>query len=65
MTEAAREPVRGHQPGQADFRAILPEDTEWKPFAAFPPAARLAIVVGEPDPKGLTQSGSNYLAVRR
>ncbi len=48
----AREPVRPHQPGQAVFRGILPEDIEWKPFAAFPPAARLAIVVGEPVREG-------------
>ena len=50
--ETAREPVRSHQPGQADFRAILPEEIEWKPFAAFPPSARLAIVVGEPAREG-------------
>jgi hypothetical protein len=31
MAETAREPVRPHQPGQADFRAILPEEIEWKP----------------------------------
>ena len=46
--ETAREPVRLHQPGQAVFRAILPEEIEWKPFAAFPRSARLAIVAGEP-----------------
>ena len=46
--ETAREPVRPHQPGQAVFRAILPEEIEWKPFAAFPRSARLAIVAGEP-----------------
>jgi quercetin dioxygenase-like cupin family protein len=50
--ETAREPVRPHQPGQADFRAILPEEIEWKPFAAFPSSARLAIVVGEPVREG-------------
>ena len=50
--KAAREPVRPHQPGQAVFRAILPEEIEWKPFAAFPPSARLAIVVGEPAREG-------------
>jgi quercetin dioxygenase-like cupin family protein len=50
--EAAIETVRPHQTGQADFRAILPEDIEWKPFAAFPPSARLAIVVGEPAREG-------------
>ena len=50
--KAAREPVRPHQPGQAVFGAILPEDIEWKPFAAFPPSARLAIVVGDPVREG-------------
>jgi len=46
--EATRGTVRPHQPGQAIFRAILPEEIEWKPFAAFPPAVRLAVVVGQP-----------------
>src|SRR6476469_2863471 len=45
---AAKKTVRSHQPGQDVFRAILPEIIEWKPFAVFPPSARLAIVVGEP-----------------
>ena len=40
--------VRDHQPGEAVFRAILPEDIDWKPFPAFPPSARLAVLVGEP-----------------
>jgi len=35
--------VRPHQPGQAAFRAILSEDIDWKPFAAFPAEARLAL----------------------
>jgi quercetin dioxygenase-like cupin family protein len=48
----AREPVRPHQAGQGVFRAILPEEIEWKPFAAFPQAARLAIVAGEPRREG-------------
>jgi quercetin dioxygenase-like cupin family protein len=43
---------RVHQPGEADFRSILPEDIEWKPFPAFPPSAQLAIVVGEPSKPG-------------
>ena len=25
-----------HQPDQADFKAILPEDIDWRPFPAFP-----------------------------
>jgi quercetin dioxygenase-like cupin family protein len=41
-----------HQPGQAVFRTILPEEIQWQPFPAFPPSARLAIVVGEPLQKG-------------
>jgi len=26
----------------------LPDETDWNPFAAFPPAVRLAVVVGNP-----------------
>ena len=42
-----------HQLDQAVFRPTLPEDIEWEPFPAFPPPARLAVVVGrlsEPAP---------------
>ncbi len=52
ITGATRGTARPHQPGQAVFRAILPEDIEWKPFAAFPPSARLAVLVGEPSEDG-------------
>jgi len=48
IAEATRRAVRPHQPGQAVFRAILSEEIDWKPFAAFPPSVRLAVVVGEP-----------------
>ena len=48
LMEATEERVRPHQPGQAAFRAILPEEIDWKPFAAFPPSVRLAVVVGQP-----------------
>ena len=41
-----------HQPGEADFRSVLPEDIDWKPFPAFPPSARLAVVVGDPTKAG-------------
>jgi hypothetical protein len=41
--------VRDHQPGEAIFRPILPEDIDWKPF---PPSARLAVLVGEPSQAG-------------
>lgn len=43
---------RHHQPGQSEFKAILSEDIEWKPFPAFPPSVRLAVVVGEPSQPG-------------
>jgi len=41
-----------HQPGEAEFRSVFPEDIDWKPFSAFPTPARLAIVVGEPTKPG-------------
>jgi quercetin dioxygenase-like cupin family protein len=43
---------RAHQPDQDLFHAIRPEDIEWKPFAPFPPAARLAVLVGNPNQPG-------------
>ena len=45
---AAQSGVRSHQPGQEVFKAILSEDIDWKPFPAFPPSVRLAVVVGQP-----------------
>jgi quercetin dioxygenase-like cupin family protein len=33
--------------------SILPEALDWKPFPAFPPEARLAILVGHPAEAGL------------
>ncbi len=33
-------------------KSVLPEDIEWKPFAAFPPSVRLAVLVGEPSEPG-------------
>ncbi|HEX4571653.1 MAG TPA: cupin domain-containing protein [Dongiaceae bacterium] len=44
--------VRNHQPGQSLFRSVLPEEIEWKAFAAFPPSARLAVIVGDPSQPG-------------
>jgi len=35
------------------LKSILPESLDWKPFAAFPPEARLAVVVGQPTEPGL------------
>lgn len=43
---------RIHQPDEAVFRSILPEDIHWKPFPAFPPAVRLAVLVGNPSEPG-------------
>jgi quercetin dioxygenase-like cupin family protein len=43
---------RSNRRGESAFRAILPEDIEWKPFPAFPPSVRLAVVVGEPSKPG-------------
>jgi len=44
--------TRSHQPDQSAFRAVLPEDIDWRPFPAFPPAARLAVLVGDPAKPG-------------
>jgi quercetin dioxygenase-like cupin family protein len=44
--------VRTHQPDEAVFRSILPEDIDWKVFPAFPPSVRLAAVVGDPSKPG-------------
>jgi len=44
---------RPHQPDQDHFHAILAEDIVWKPFPAFPPAARLAILIGDPRGAGV------------
>ena len=51
--------VRDHQLGEAVFKSILPEDIDWKPFPAFPPSARLAVLVGEP-----TQAGPYLIRVK-
>jgi quercetin dioxygenase-like cupin family protein len=48
-----------HQPGQDLFRVIRSEDVEWRQFAAFPPQARLAILVGDP-----TRAGPYLIRVR-
>ena len=51
-SETEQGAIRPHQPGQAVFRSILSEDIEWKPFPAFPPEVRLAVIVGEPSQPG-------------
>ena len=35
------------------FGAILPDAVDWKPFAALPSPARLAVLVGDPAKSGL------------
>ena len=45
---ARQSEARAHQPGQEVFKSILPDDIEWKPFPAFPPSVRLAVLVGQP-----------------
>ena len=44
---------------KTDSRAILPEDIDWNPFPAFPPGARLAVLVGHP-----TEPGSYVVRVK-
>lgn len=45
-TETPATPV--HQPDQGQFHVIRMEDVVWRPFAAFPTLARLAVLVGDP-----------------
>lgn len=48
LTSPQQRSVAAHQPGQDVFKSVLPEDINWKPFAAFPPSVRLAVIVGQP-----------------
>jgi quercetin dioxygenase-like cupin family protein len=34
------------------FRSVRPDEVDWKPYAAFPPEARLAILAGHPSEPG-------------
>ncbi len=52
IAEVTGASLRRHEPGQEAFRSILSEDLDWKPFAAFPPSVRLAVVVGQPAEAG-------------
>ncbi|MGZ3697982.1 MAG: cupin domain-containing protein, partial [Bdellovibrionota bacterium] len=47
MTLAALK-TQPHEPGKSAFSSILPEEVDWKPFAAFPPEVTLAVLVGDP-----------------
>jgi quercetin dioxygenase-like cupin family protein len=37
---------------QVKLKSVLPEEVDWKPFAAFPASVRLAVVVGDPTQPG-------------
>ena len=52
VSKATQSTVRPHQPGQDLFRSALSEDLDWKPFPAFPPPVRLAVIVGHPSEAG-------------
>ena len=52
VQRAQQSDARPHQPGQSVFKSILSEDVDWKPFPAFPPSVRLAVVVGQPSEPG-------------
>ena len=44
--------IRTHQPGEAVFKSVLPEDVVWQSFPAFPDSVRLAVLVGQPSEPG-------------
>ena len=52
MTGAQQRALSAHEPGQDVFKSVLSEDINWKPFAAFPPSVRLAVIVGQPSEAG-------------
>ena len=39
--------------GVVSLPSVLPESVDWKPFPAFPPSARLAVLVGDPTEPGM------------
>ncbi|HEY1716001.1 MAG TPA: cupin domain-containing protein [Solirubrobacteraceae bacterium] len=39
--------------GVDSLQSVLPESVDWRPFPAFPPSARLAVLVGDPTKPGL------------
>ena len=51
--------VRNHQPGEAVFKSILPEDVDWKPFPAFPPGPDWPCLL-----ESLTQAGPYLIRVK-
>ena len=49
---ATQDTIRPHQLGEDVFKSVLSEDIDWKPFPAFPPSVRLAVLVGQPSERG-------------
>jgi hypothetical protein len=52
VVESEHGTTLSHQPGEEVFKAVLSEDIQWKPFPAFPPFVRLAVIVGNPAAAG-------------
>ena len=48
MNKAEGIELRPHEPGESSFKAILSDDLNWMPYAAYPAGVRLAVVVGDP-----------------
>jgi len=46
-------PMEAELGGRNPLRSIRPEEISWTPFAAFPPEARLAVLLGHPSEPGL------------
>ena len=44
--------VRQDEDGETVLKSVLSEDIDWKPFPAFPPSVRLAVLVGHPSEPG-------------
>lgn len=44
--------IASAQSTPSGFQAILSEEIEWRPFDAFPPSVRLAVMVGRPSQPG-------------
>lgn len=42
-----------HAADAGSLVSVLPESVDWKPFPAFPPSARLAVLVGDPTEPGM------------
>jgi len=47
VKRAQQSEVQPHHLGQEVFKSILSEDVDWKPFSAFPPSIRMAVVIME------------------